>query len=307
MKRRRKFSGVVLMHLYQRLVSRGLIFYSVKDLLVFYTIFCIYAERHKVRILGLCLMFDHIHVLVETDSQAELSAFVRDYTSSFSLEYNRHYGLKGQLFERCGMAVKTSDKAKRTAVAYVYNNPVEARLCKTAEQWQWDFLAYARSANPFSKPAALRNTSPKLRRAIAFVTSEHIHERFLTYACLDRIFDRLAPEESKQLTDCIVSTYSVIDFAACSCLYGSFDGMLLAFRSNTGSEYEIKEERERRSDSIYIKMTNFVSQERGLRNIGDLLRMPPEEKAAYADTLIANCGANVHQLRKFLHLPARRD
>lgn len=38
MKPRRKFSGVVLMHIYQRPVSRGLIFYSVKDFLVFYTL-----------------------------------------------------------------------------------------------------------------------------------------------------------------------------------------------------------------------------------------------------------------------------
>ncbi len=303
MKPRRKFSGVVLMHIYQRPVSRGLIFYSVKDFLVFYTLFCIYAEKHKVRILGLCLMFDHIHVLVETDSQAELSAFVRDYTSCFSLEYNRRYGLKGQLFERCGMAAKASDKARRTALAYVYNNPVEARLCKSAEQWQWNFLAYARSRNPFSDPIVLRKTSPRLRQAIAFVTSVHLQKRALTYAYLDRIFDELTLDESKQLTDQIVSIYSVIDFTACTRLDGSFDGMLLAFRSNTGSEYEIKEERERRLDSIYIKMANFVSQERGLRNIGDLLRLPVHEKITYSHKLIACCGANTYQVKKFLHIP----
>ena len=79
--------------------------------------------------------------------------------------------------------------------------------------------------------------------------------------------------------------------------------MLLAFRSNTGSEYEIKEERERRLDSIYVKMANFVSQERGLRNIGDLLRLPVHEKITYSHKLIACCGANTYQVKKFLHIP----
>lgn len=303
MKKRKRFAGTVVLHIYQRTTSRGLIFYSVKDFLVFFTVFSRYAEQHHVRILGLCLMFDHIHILIESDSQKTVSAFIHDYTTVFARMFNRRYGLKGPLFDRFGMADKRSDKAKRTALAYVYNNPVEARLCKSAEQWQWNFLAYARSRNPFSEPVVLRSASAGLRRAIRVVNDERNHRRHLTYGWLDRLFDGLTLAESKQLADYIVTAYSVIDHKRAIRFYGSYERMLLAFRSNTGSEYEIREDFDHHSGRAYIKMANFVAREKPFRNMGDLFKLPAEEKAVYANKLLACCGAAPYQVRKFLHIP----
>lgn len=303
MKKRKKYARTVLLHVYQRTVSRGLIFYAVKDFLVFFTIFSLYAERHRIRVLGLCLMFDHIHVLIEADSHAAVSAFIHDYTTVFSRVWNRRFGQSGQLFERYGLAGKQGDKARRTALAYVYNNPVEARLCKTAERWQWNFLAYARSRNPFSEPVVLRNASTRLRRAIQVVRDERAHRRLLTYGWLDRLFDGLSLTECRQLADQIVSVYSMIDYDRASGHYGSYEEMLLAFRSNTGSEYEIKEDFDRHSGQMYVRMASFIAQEKRFRNIGDLFKLPVEEQIEYANQLLSHCGADPFQVRKFLHFP----
>lgn len=121
----RVFKVGSLHHIYQRTVDGYLIFYSVRDFIVFFTLFCTLARKHRMNVLGLCLMIDHIHVLLSAPSRVELSAFVRDYTSQFSKKRNAHYSRKGQFFEhRFGSAPKTSDKKARTAISYIYNNPV---------------------------------------------------------------------------------------------------------------------------------------------------------------------------------------
>ena len=66
----------VCMHVYQRTISGFNIFYDLEDFLVFYTIFSVTARMYKVRVVSMCLMYNHVHVLVESESLVELSRFV---------------------------------------------------------------------------------------------------------------------------------------------------------------------------------------------------------------------------------------
>ncbi|MBR1538970.1 MAG: transposase [Bacteroidales bacterium] len=135
MRGRISFKQGAIQHIYQNTVGGVLIFYSGWDALVFFTTFSTAARRYDVRILGLCLMVDHIHVLVDARSKKELDAFVCLYTSWFVRQYNVWYGLKGSLFNRkYGLASKVSDKDIISAIAYLYNNPVERQLCVRAER-----------------------------------------------------------------------------------------------------------------------------------------------------------------------------
>ena len=66
--RYRVFKAGALHHIYQRTYDGYLIFYSVRDFLVFFTLLCTTARKYKITVLGLCLMYDHIHVLVKAPS-----------------------------------------------------------------------------------------------------------------------------------------------------------------------------------------------------------------------------------------------
>ena len=55
--------------------------------------------------------------------------------------------------------------------------------------------------------------------------------------------NRLNERERSQLVDYIISVYNCIDYHFLTGCYGSYQDMLLAVNSNTGSEYDIKEER----------------------------------------------------------------
>ena len=149
----RKCYRGVLNHCYQRTVNGEVLFYTKADYLVFFTIFCITAAHHPVRVLKLCQMPDHIHASVVVDRRRDLSAFVHDYTTCFARENNRTCHRTGPLFQSpFGSVPKPGEKKTRSNLIYVDNNPVERLLSERAEDYQWNYIAYAVSDHPFSEP-----------------------------------------------------------------------------------------------------------------------------------------------------------
>ena len=107
MKRRRRFVDGECNHIYQRTVNGFNIFYDLEDYLVFYMILSTSARKFNVRILKICLMVDHIHILLEAESCKEMADFVRYYSSVFVREFNDSIGREGQLmYKSFGSAPK---------------------------------------------------------------------------------------------------------------------------------------------------------------------------------------------------------
>lgn len=294
-------------HIYQRARSGFVVFYSVKDSLVFFTIFSLTAAKHRIRVLGLCLMYNHIHVLVEAEDHKAIARFMQELCSKFSRTYNIRHGLKGSLFSTYGLSNKRGGKQIRTSLAYLYNNPVEDRICKRAEEWHWNFLAYANSDHPYSEKLVLREAAVGMRKAARTVRTLHAHQRPLTYEVLDALFKSLNITEKKQLVDFIVREYSVIDFKSTISYYGSYGNMLTAFSSNTGSEYDICEPHDPYSGMAYRKMTHHLASDKRFSGIEDVLQLPAEERIAYLNELAIACGVSLNHARKFLRIEAVED
>jgi len=289
-------------HIYQRARSGFVVFYSVKDSLVFFTIFSLTATKYKIRVLGLCLMYNHIHVLIEAENHEIVARFVQEFCSKFSKAYNAKHALKGRLFTTFGLSNKRGDKQIRTSLAYLYNNPVEDRICKRAEEWNWSFLAYADSDHPYSEKLVLREASVGMRKAARTVRTLHAHQRPLTYKVLDDLFKSLNINEKKQLVDFIVREYSVIDFKKAINYYGSYRNMLTAFSSNTGSEYDIREPHDPYSGAAYRNMSRHLAADKRFSGIDDVLHLHADERIAYLDEMITACGVSLNHARKFLRI-----
>lgn len=304
MKGRISFKRGAVQHIYQKTKNGYLIFYSARDCLVFFTIISMAARKCGVRVIGLCLMVDHVHVLVEAASKEQLSRFVHLYTMTFSKAYNRAYPQAHLSFcSPFGRASKVGDKKIKTAISYLYNNPVEKQICARAELSRWNFLAYATDNHPFSEKVVESGARWILRKAFQEVRLEHSQDRSLNYAQLERITKRLIPREQAQLTDFIIKTYNFIDYDSLKSHYRSFDDMILAINTNTGSEYDLKEDFTAGSDRIYTKMTKFLLQSKELSSIGDLLRRSEEDRRRLWEPLSIRTGASARQLSKYLHLP----
>lgn len=296
-------------HIYQRSFEGYLIFYSARDMLVFFSIASITAKRYRITILDISLMFDHIHLLVIAHSKREFDSFKRDLIRDYSLVFTRSHGLQGPVFETPGgFAAKVGDKKVRTSIAYLFNNQVEKKLCARAEEWPWNFLAYYRDNHPYSQKIIRSRVTRPMRRALEEVDRMARHILPLNHTLLRRIIAPLTPKEIKQLTDYIVSKYNRIDYERIISYYGTYDSMLTAIHSNTGSEHDLNESFTPGSDKVYLRLIEKAHSWLGFASLRELLLSPVEIRKQALERLFSRGWATREQARKFLRIPrAQRE
>ena len=299
----RKCYKGVLNHSYQRTKNGEVLFYTKADHLVFFTIFCITATHYPIQVLKLCQMPDHIHSSIIVERRQDLSAFVHDYTTCFARENNRTCHRSGPLFQSpFGSVPKIGEKKVKSNLVYVDNNPVERRLCERAEQYQWNYIAYAASDHPFSTPYKATAASKPMRRAVQEVKSRYASGQYLPYNVLKRLFRPLSAKEIDQLVDIIVTTYSIIDHPAAIRHFESYDAMLLADHSTTGGEYDLKEVFVGWDDRWYERMTEILLREKKLADIHDILGWPMDKKYDLFLLLRQKTEAPAQQIAKYLRM-----
>ena len=202
-----------------------------------------------------------------------------------------------------GLAVHPRWKKARTAIAYLYNNPVEKHLCGKAEEFQWNFLDYSQNDHPFSDPFTIRSARRVMRRAVAEVRVLREADIPLGYDFIDRIIKGLNLKEIRQLTDYIIVQYNCVDYQDLASYYDDFETLLIAVHSNTGSEYQIKEEITPGSDSIFQKMSATIKKMTPYKDMKEVLAQSDVDKHRIAWILSAETGATPRQISKFLQLP----
>lgn len=307
MRRRNCLKGVIN-HCYQRPKPPGVIFYSISDFLLFFTIFCVTAPKYKVRVVKLVLMMDHIHHSTIEDRKGDLSKFVGEYSALFAREHNVTCHRKGDYFEHpFKSAPKNGEKKARTNLIYLNNNPVERRMVKQAEDYRWNFMAYAQSTHPFSEKIVLSKASRALRRALKRVQEQHKAGKHLPYAMLQQLFRSIpSDKEKQQLIDYIISTYNILRYDIVLQLFDSFEDELLATHSNTGSEYDIVDSFIGKSDAWYNNMTATLLREKGYNDIHEMLACTKEEKWELFQLLRRKTSAPGRQIAHYLRIPLKK-
>ena len=308
MRRRRKFYRGSLNHIYQRAVNGFNIFYTDEDNLVFYTIFAVCVRSSDVVVLELCIMYNHFHMLIQTATAKKLAAFMDRFTSWFVREYNRFSGRTGQLFKKnFGSAPKSDPKKIRSCINYIGNNPVEKSICNNADMYKWGFLSYARSTRPFSDPLILSSSSLQMRKAIKEIDEMVRLNLPLKYMQLRRIFFKLTPTEKMQVIDYIITEYSPFDYDALVSFYGKYEDMIMAMDSNTGGEYDLKEDYDADSDVAYVEMCSYLIRKMGKDFSCKIIALPIEEKIKLFNELQQKTSATARQICRFLHIKPQKQ
>lgn len=307
MRKRRKFYRGVVNHVYQRTIDGVHLFYTVDDCLVFFTILSTCARSAEVQILELCLMHNHIHILVKTETLKTLSRFVDHFSAWFVQEYNSYVGRTGKLLTKnFGSAPKWDEKRLRSAIIYVGNNPVEKKFCKKAKEYRWNFLAYRNNSWPFSSKVVMRKVSYSMKKALQEVDSMVHLNQPLRYALLNRIFEKLSKDEKEQLVDYIISSYSPIDYEELESHFKSYESMLLAMESTTGDDYDIKESRDDFSLTALNQMMKYMMSKLPENKVRTVTTYELDEKMALFSELQTHTSASLHQIFSFLHLKAEK-
>lgn len=304
-KKPRKVLQGIVNHCYQRTVDGRLIFYTVSDYLLYYTISCVTSAKYQIRILKLVIMPDHIHLAVIEEKKGDMYKYIKACHSRFAREHNRLCHTRGQLFEHSfGSACKYYDKYVRVTMLYLDNNPVERQLAEKAEDYRWNFLAYGASDHPFSDPILLRLASGYLRRAMKQVTLLHEQGRFLPYPMLQRLFRSLPNDtERRQLVDFIIVTYSFIEHQTAIGYFGSYEAELIAAHAGAGREHDLNEVFNGKSDAHYQVMMRVLKKEgRYKRDIHEIFALSATERQSLFQLLRRKTSAPDKQIAAFLRL-----
>lgn len=295
--RKRKFNGAGVQHIYQRAYDWGVIFYDEKDRLVLTTLIITKARKYDVKVLSAAIMYTHIHLSVKCESKIIMSKFVNDYTSAFVRSYNYRNHRQGVLFHHhFGWASKVSKKSIKNNLSYVANNHVEKKICSSVLSTRWNFLAYWDNENPFSTQSSVE--SSEMKRYKNLVRKRCRENKPINYEQLDNMDCRLSPAEMERMIDYIIFTYRIIEYDIIAGFYNSFEEMIIAFDSTTGSEYEIVEEYVTESDVEYANLISCLWDE----ELNRVYQMSDEEKMDLAKRMYSSTRASKRQIRKFLHL-----
>ena len=290
-------------HIYQKSADGSLVFYTVRDHLMFFMVFCLAAKKHGIEVIGLCQMPDHTHGLIRRVSAPVLTAFVSEYTRDFSATYNAWYGRSGALFSHgFGRALKSGDKAIRTAIAYLYNNPVEKWICKKAHEYQWNYLSYYTSSFAYSERIVFHNARLALRNAIRTIRFQYRSGHVVSYEMMDCFLKELRPDEIRYLIDYIIKTYNCINYQSLLSRYESYESMLKAFSSMTVKEYDIKEEFTPGSDLAYGRIHKCLNHLLPNMSIRDILALPVEKREPLFKKVQRLSRASERQVVKYLQL-----
>ena len=300
---RRRIPPDTFQHIYQRSINQFVIFYSIEDRLVYYTIFAVMARTYGIIVLALALMFDHIHFLVKASGKDDYARFIGTTTSTFAMAYNRDSGRKGPLFQKAyGNAPKRKDKDVRSCIAYNYNNSVEKKLFARAEQDRWNFLAYIGNPHPFSAPVDRAKASRKLLLSMDAASRFYKRNEYLDYPVVRRLFDGLGAYEREQLLDFIISLYLPVDRDVLLGFYKSYEDMVISINSNTGSEYVIKESFDPESHQDYVQMLEITRRSTFADDPRSIILAPKEKRWQIAETLQHLTGGSLNHIKRFLHL-----
>jgi REP element-mobilizing transposase RayT len=95
-------------------------------------------DGSTTRVISYCVMPNHIHLLVRTEDDGDLSEPMREVLGAFAAWYKAKYGHQGHVFERRVRSVPcVSDRHIDEACRYVAMNPVRAHLARTAVEYPW--------------------------------------------------------------------------------------------------------------------------------------------------------------------------
>ena len=88
--------------------------------------------------------------------------------------------------------------------------------------------------------------------------------------------------------------------------FDSYEDLLIALHSNTGSEHDINEVFVGKSDACYAKMISIVMNHLYLNDIHDMLKLSMDEKFELFQLLSMKTDALPEQIAAFLHIPVRK-
>ena len=130
------FPGVAH-HVTQRGNDHQAVFHSPGDRRLYLELLRHHTVRSGVRVLGYCLMTNHIHLAAVPERENSLAHCMARVHSEYALAVNRAEGRCGHLWQNRFFSCPLDERHLITALLYIDLNPVRAGAAATPWDWPW--------------------------------------------------------------------------------------------------------------------------------------------------------------------------
>ena len=135
-------------HVLNRANHRAQIFHGDEDYSQFLALIARAQQRLELPIVALCLMPNHIHMVVRPRAEADLARWTHWVFTTHVRWYHARYASTGRIWQGRFKAFPSQDDHHLlTVMRYVERNALRAKLVERAEDWRWGSLRW-RSASP---------------------------------------------------------------------------------------------------------------------------------------------------------------
>ncbi len=127
-----------IFHICNRGALKTTLFFNTYMYELFIDLLHQYAEQYKITIISLCLMPNHVHILIRVEEGGDVPTFVRVLCSTYSKRINYQLRRSGTIFQgRYYMKKVTTDRYFRNVCRYIHLNPFKAGLVDHPAKWEY--------------------------------------------------------------------------------------------------------------------------------------------------------------------------
>jgi putative transposase len=128
-------------HLTQRGNNRQDVFFIDEDRRHYLKLLAEQCRRHGAKILGYCLMTNHVHLILIPSRPDSLAKAVGRTHWLYTQYVNRLHNRSGHLWQNRFYSNAMDDGHCLLALRYVERNPIRARICRLANKYPWSSAA----------------------------------------------------------------------------------------------------------------------------------------------------------------------
>lgn len=141
----RNYIKTPFIHVMTQGLNKSYIFEEAQNIKYYISVMYKIKEKYNINIIAYCIMNNHAHILVETSSIENLSKFMQCVNTKYAAYYNKKYGKIGYVFrDRYRSQEIISQRQLNNCIQYIYNNPVKAKICKTAEEYPYSNCKFSK-------------------------------------------------------------------------------------------------------------------------------------------------------------------
>lgn len=134
----RKYLETNFFHVITQGINKEYIFEQENDIKMYIKSMYKISREENVKIIAYCIMNNHAHLLLETESIPKLSKFMHRLNTKYGYYYNNKYNKVGYVFrDRFKSEGIYNEVQLYNCIKYIYNNPVKAGMCKYPNEYPY--------------------------------------------------------------------------------------------------------------------------------------------------------------------------